>query len=267
MAKAALGIAGCGLLLALHSLAAAGADSLAPTGTLRVAFLAGNPVQGRVDAATGAITGPVADLTQELARRLGVPFRIVPSQGVRAVLDSVENHAADIGFLAFDATRANEVDFSQPYALAYNSYIVPAGSSLRSAKDIDRAGVRVAAAKGDSGELYLMRTLKQAELKSIAGLNPDTARKMLLAGEIDAYAANRQRLAEMAARFPGLRLLPDNFFAVQQSLIVAKGNATAVRLLNQFIDTARSSGFLRDMIGRAGLNGVEVASAAKTRDR
>jgi hypothetical protein len=37
---------------------------------------------------------------------------------------------------------------------------------------------------------------------------------MLAAGEIDAYAANRQRLTEMAERFPGLRVLPDNFYAV-----------------------------------------------------
>jgi polar amino acid transport system substrate-binding protein len=263
MTQAAVSIAGCGLLLALHLLAADGAESLAPTGTLRVTFLGGNPVQGRVDAATGAITGPVADLTRELANRLGVPFRITPSSGVRAVLDTVENHAADIGFLALDATRAAEVDFSQPYALAYNSYIVLAGSSLQSAKDIDRGGVRVAASQGDSGDLYLARALKQAQLKSIAGLNADTAHKMLLAGEIDAYAANRQRLAEMAVRFPGLRLLPDNFFAVEQSIIVAKGNAAAVRLLNQFIDTARSSGLLREMIVHARLNGVQVAPAQK----
>ena len=38
---------------------------------------------------------------------------------------------------------------------------------------------------------------------------------MLAAGEIDAWAANRQRLIEMAASAPNMRVLPDNYFAVQ----------------------------------------------------
>ena len=111
------------------------AQQLAPTGTLRAAFLGGNPVQGRVDAKTGAVSGPVEELTRELAKRLGVPFAITPGAGVRAVIDSVKNHTADIGFLAFDATRAMEVDFSQPYSLGFNTYMVPANSPIRTVAD------------------------------------------------------------------------------------------------------------------------------------
>lgn len=251
------------LLLSLTLSAADIKETLAPTGTLRVTFLGSNPVQGRVDAATGAVSGPVADLTQELAKRIGVPFKIFPSAGVREVMDAVKAHNADMAFLAFDATRAAEVQFSQPYSLAYNSYIVLDASPIRTAADIDRSGVRVAAPKGDSGDLYLGRTLKQAELKSIAGLNPENAQKMLAAKEIDAYATNRQRLAEMAARFPGLRILPDNFFAVEQSIIVAKGDTAGIEYIDQFIDNARDSGLLKDVLERAKLSGVEVAPKAR----
>jgi polar amino acid transport system substrate-binding protein len=251
------------LALPAHSSAADAKEILAPTGTLRATFLGGNPVQGMVDAASGAVTGPVADLVQELSRRLGVPFRIAPSADVRGVMEAVKTHAADLGFLALDATRAAEVDFSQPYALAYNSYVVQAGSALKSAADIDRPGIRIAAPKGDSGELYLSRTLQHAELKSIQGLGPEAAQKMLGAGEIDAYATNRQRLSEMAMRFPGLRLLPDNFFAVEQSIVVAKGNAAPVDFLNEFIDDTRGSAFLKAVIERAKLSGVEAAPARK----
>jgi len=249
-----------GLALSLACLRAADIrDSLAATGTLRATFLGGNPVQGRVDSATGAVTGPAADLTRELARRLGVPFKIFPSVGVREVMDAIRTHAADIGFLAFDATRAAEVGFTQPYSLAYNSYIVVDGSPIRYAADIDRPGVRVAAPKGDSGDLYLSRTLKQAELKSTAGLNAEAAAKMLFSSEIDAFATNRQRLAEMAARFPGLRILPDNLFAVEQSLVVPGGDAAAIGYLNQFIDDIRATGFLTTVLQNAKLSGVEVA--------
>jgi hypothetical protein len=62
---------------------------IAPTGTLRASFIATNPVQGRVDAKTGATTGPATDLVRELARRLGVPFVVAPLPDAGAVLESV----------------------------------------------------------------------------------------------------------------------------------------------------------------------------------
>ena len=57
-----------GLVLTLSRLA--GAQSLAPTGTLRVSFLGTNPVQGRVDRKTG--NGMTASL-QSPAPTLPVP--------------------------------------------------------------------------------------------------------------------------------------------------------------------------------------------------
>ena len=239
------------------------ARQLAPTGTLRVTYLGGNPVQARVDSKTGEVTGPVADISRELARRLGVPYQIKPSMGIRGVLDAVTMHTADLGFLAFDATRATEVDFSEPYELAYNTFAVRSDSPLQKVADADREGIRIAAPKGDSGDLYLSRTLKHAELKSIPGLGADQAERMLAASEIDAFATNRQRLVEQTTRFPNLRLLADNFFAVEQSLVVAKGDPARVAYLNRVIDDLRANGFLQAAIDRAQLHGVEVAPPAK----
>lgn len=232
---------------------------LAPTGTLRVSFLGGNPVQARIDAQTAAISGPVADITKELARRLGVSFQMSPAPGARAVLDSVLHQTADIGFLAFDPSRASEVDFTSPYELAYNSYLVRADSPIQSVAASDREGVRIAAVKGDSGELFLERSLRHAELKSIPALTVDQARKMLEEKQIDAFAANRQRLVDEAARQPGVRVLPDNFFAVEQALIVSKGDRARVESLNRLLDDLRASVFLQASIQRARLSGVEPA--------
>src|SRR5262245_1847572 len=93
----------CAIVATLASLAgAAAANDLAPTGTLRATFIATNPVQAVTDPATGEVRGPAAELTRELARRLGVPFRIGGAQGVPGVIDSVKKGEADIGFVAFD---------------------------------------------------------------------------------------------------------------------------------------------------------------------
>ena len=191
-----------------------------------------------------------------------VTAKPAPAPNARSVLDAVTGHTADIGFLAFDATRAAEVGFSQPYALGWNSYLVRADSPIRSVADIDRTGVRVGAVKGDSGELYLSRMLQQAQLNSIAGLTVDAAQKMLAASEIDAVAANRQRLVEAAARLPGVRVLPDNFFAVEQSIAIDQGDPARLEALNRLIDDLRTSGFLQSVMERAQLAGVEVAQSS-----
>src|SRR4051812_44133881 len=89
---------------------------LASTGTLRSSFIATNPVQGRVDGKTGEVTGPAADLTRELARRMGVPFVVTPLPDAGAVLESVKTGKVDIGFLAVEAARATQVEFSDAYS-------------------------------------------------------------------------------------------------------------------------------------------------------
>src|SRR5438105_15183662 len=75
--------------------------TLAPTGTLRAVFLGGNPVQGRVDEKNGEMSGPVPDLVRELARKLAVPFKIIPAADASVVIDVLKNPTADIGFLGY----------------------------------------------------------------------------------------------------------------------------------------------------------------------
>jgi polar amino acid transport system substrate-binding protein len=233
---------------------------LAPTGTLRAVFLQTNPVQGRVDAKTGAVSGPAVDLTRELGRELGVPVSVTGVPGVRAVIDSLKNHTADIGFLAFDASRATEVDFSQVYSLSWSSYIVPVDSPLHAAADVDRPGIRIGAATGDSPQLYLSRNLQKAELKGFNSPAEEEVLRMLAAAEIDAWAANRQRLIEIAAKAPKARVLDGNYSAVQQAIAVSKGDRAGLEAINRFLDQARASGLIKKALDQAGLTGaVDVA--------
>ena len=140
--------------------------ALAPTGTLRAVFLGSNPVHGRVDPQTGAVSGPVPDLVKELARRLAVPFAILPAPDAAGVIGALKNRTADIGFLAYDETRAREVDYGAAFVVMRNSYLVSAGSKIQSSADVDRAGVTVAAVKGQTQELFVSSRLRNARVKS-----------------------------------------------------------------------------------------------------
>ena len=235
------------------------ANDLAPTGTLRATFIDANSAQAKADPKTGAVSGPAADLTRALAQQLGVPFTIKPARGVAGVLESVKSGEADIGFLAYDAVRATEVDFSQTYILAQNTYLVPENSSIHVVADVDKPGIRVGVGARDAGDYFLTRTLKHATLKRNEAGTTDVALAWLKAGEVDVYAGNRQRMSEAVARMPGLRLTPDNFYGVEQCIIVAKGSAAKLAIVNRFLDDARSSGAIAASIERAGLVGVDVA--------
>jgi polar amino acid transport system substrate-binding protein len=237
--------------------------ALAPTGTLRAAFLGDNPVLGRVDAKTGAVTGPVADLVKELARRLGVPYTLIPASGARDVISRLQAHTADLGFMAYNAGRANDVDFSAPWLLMPNSYIVRADSPLRTVADADRAGVNITAVKSDTQDVYLTAHLKNNHVNTVPAMpSLDELASLLLNGKVDAFAANRQRLMEAAARFPKLRVLSDNYFVAGQAVALAKGDPPdPARLgeLNRLLGEVLASGLVKASIDRAGLQGVDAA--------
>lgn len=246
--------------------AAARADDLAPTGTLRAVYLATNPAQAVRDPASGELRGASADLARELARRRNVPVNFQPLAGPAAVIAAVAKGDADIGFVAYAPERVGTVAFSQVYMLVQQSFVVPDGSRIRGIADIDAPNLRIAGGKGDSITLYLGRNLKQAKLVETDNTPADAKRKFA-AGEIDAFGANRQRLTTMLADMPGYRLLPDSLFGVPQTIIVAKDKAEALVAINGFIDDVRASGFLQGAVAKSGIIGLEVAPPGHKLDR
>jgi polar amino acid transport system substrate-binding protein len=251
-------------LLLFHSLAFA--DNIAPTGTLRAAYLSSNPAQAVRDPTTGDIRGASADLARELAKRRNVPVALVPLPNPAAVIEAVAKGEADIGFVAYAPERVGTVEFSQIYMLVQQSFVVPDNSGIRTVADIDAQGLRIAGGKGDSVTLYLARNLKHATLVETDN-TPADAKRRLLAGEIDAYGANRQRLTNLLKEMPGYRLLPDSLFGVTQAIVVAKGKTDVLNDINTFIDQVRASGFLQDAIARSGVIGLEMAPAGAKLER
>ncbi len=233
---------------------------IAPGGTLRAVYLASNPAQAVQDPATGVIRGVSADLAREFARRMNLPVEIKSVADPKAVIDAVTAGAADIGFVAFAPERAGTVEFSQTYVLVRQSFLVRDDSSIRVIADVDRAGQKIAGQISDSITLFMKRKLKQATLIEIEN-NPAEIKRLLVAKEIDAFGANRQRLTNLIKDTTGFRILPDNLFGVPQTIIVPKGKTESLADVNRFIDETRASGFLQSSIEKSGAIGLEAAPA------
>jgi polar amino acid transport system substrate-binding protein len=82
---------------------------------------------------------------------------------------------------------------------------------------------------------------------------------MLERGEVDAYAANRMRLTEVAPTLPGARVLPGRFLALPQTIAVPPEREAALAYLNGFVARAKAAGEVQRAIDRANVPGAVVA--------
>jgi polar amino acid transport system substrate-binding protein len=237
------------------------AQVLAPTGTLRVIFLGMNPVQGRFDAQTGRSTGPVPEIVEALAKKIGVPVRILSSPNAAGIASALDKREADIGVLAYDEERTRDVDYGAPLLVMFNSYLVRKDSAIRRSGDVDRAGVTVAAVKGQTQELWVSSHLKTAKVRVFQTMPPpQEVERLLTSGDVDAFAINRQRSLDAESESGGrLRALGDSFLQVDQSFVVRKGDREKLPVLAAFASEVRKSGLVKASIERAKLTGVDVA--------
>src|SRR3972149_10741397 len=148
-------------------------SDLAPTGKLRVGINYGNPVLATRDAVSGELRGVAVDLALELGRRVGVPTDLVAFESAGKMFDAVKASAWDVAFLAIDPGRADQISFTAPYIEIEGTYLVPPGSPLRAITEVDRIGVRIGVSAKSAYDLFLTRSIQNAQLGRAP--NPDPA--------------------------------------------------------------------------------------------
>jgi polar amino acid transport system substrate-binding protein len=252
-----------GLASFLFALPAAGAADIAAGDTLRAVYLRTNPAQAIRDPASGEVRGASASLARELAARHKLLLELKPLTGPPDVIGAVRSGAADIGFVAYEATRLGTVAFSQTYMLVRQSFLVPQRSPFNTAGEVDAAGVRVGGTRNDSITLCMKRIFKHAAVAELAS-DGDVA-GALANGTIDAFAANRQRLTTLSNTLSDTRLLPDDLFSVPQTIIVPLERPAALEAVNAFLDGVRASGFLQRVIEDGGAIGVMLPPDGRQR--
>jgi polar amino acid transport system substrate-binding protein len=238
----------------LSLLVGARGAEIAPGDTLRAVYLSTNPAQATRDPVTGEMRGASVTLARELAARYKLLLELKPLAGPPDVIEAVRSGTADIGFVAYEATRLGTVAFSQTYMLVRQSFLVPESFSLKSAAEVDAAGVKAGGTRNDSVTLCMKRIFKHGSVVELAS-DADVG-GAFASGTIDAFAANRQRLTTLSKSIAGTRLLPDDLFYVPQAIIVPMERPAALATVNAFLDNARTSGLLQQAIDAGGAIGV-----------
>jgi polar amino acid transport system substrate-binding protein len=230
--------------------------TLCPTGKLRVALIASNPVlvTRRPDGGLGGVSVAVG---RALAAHLGVPIELKPYDNPARYNESLAADDWDVGLAARDPSRAEHLVFSAAFMEVDNGYVARPGAAPTNADEVDRPGTRIAVAQGSAPENVLRRLIKNAEILPIPG-GFDPAREALAAGKADVYGENLHLAHRIADALPGSRILPGRFNVVQMTIGVRKRSASALSTVDEFVSRIRSDGTVQRAIGEAGLRGVRV---------
>ena len=163
----------------------------------------------------------------------------------------------DVAFLAIDPGRANDIAFTAPYVVIEGTYLVRAGSPLRTIEDIDREGVRIAVGKGSAYDLYLTRTIKKAQL--VRAPTSPTVIDVFRDQKLEVAAGVRQQLIAFASGQPDVRVMDGRFMVIEQAIGTPKGRDHALEFLKSFVEEAKASGFVADALARSNQRDAAVA--------
>lgn len=233
---------------------------LAPHGVLRAGINLSNFLLVAGKDADGNPVGVSPDMARALAERLGVDVRYVPFPNPGALADAIAEHAWDVGLIGAEPQRAEKIAFSPAYVEIAASYLVPAGSALRSVDDVDRPGMRIASTARAAYDLWLERNIEHAEVVRADSL--DAAFDAFVASKLDALAGLRPRLMADSARLPGARILDGQFASVQQAIGTARDNVAGAAFIHSFVEDAKATGLVARLIDKHSVQGLSVAAAS-----
>ena len=234
---------------------------LTPTGVLRAGINMSNflLVTGKTPA--GDPVGVSPDMAAEVAKRLGVPLRLIPYKSPGELGDDAEKNVWDIGNIGAEPQRAKTIAFTAAYCEIESTYLVPAGSPIQSIADVDKPGIRISVTGRSAYGLWLENNIKHATLVRTDTL--DASFDQFVNQKLDVLAGLRPRLIDDVKKLPGARILDGQFSAVQQAMGTPRKNVAAAKWLAAFVEEAKASGLVKSFIEKHNVKGLSVATLAK----
>ena len=226
---------------------------LAPTGVLRAGINLSNFLLVTGKTPEGDPQGVSPDIARAVADRLGVPVEYVLFDTPGELADAAVEDIWDIGNIGAEPERAKTIAFTAAYAEIEATYLVPAGSPIRSVDAVDREGVRIGVSGRSAYGLWLSDNIEHAQLVKAEGV--DTSFDVFVKQGLEALAGLRPRLVKDVEQLPGARILDGQFTAVQQAIGTKPDREVAAAFLRDFVEEAKTSGLVADLIEKHGVAG------------
>ena len=175
---------------------------LAPTGKLRGGVVAAPAASAffAIKDGEGDIKGVTVDLIRGFAAALKLPLALQIYDNSGQVTDAVAKGECDIAFMPQDAERAKRVDFGSAYYFIESTYLVPAGSAIKSIDEVNRPGRRIVAISNTTTARSARRTAPNASVEEVPSVDQTTE----MARQVRAMLL-RSRTIHSRACFPSFR--------------------------------------------------------------
>jgi polar amino acid transport system substrate-binding protein len=232
---------------------------LAPTGKLRGGIVV-SPAASAFFATTDdndEVRGVTVDLMHAFADALKLPLALQVYSNSGQVTDAVAGGDCDLAFMPRDVTREGKVDFGPAYYFISSTYLVPAGSTIKTIDEVNRAGVRVVGISNTTTVRSARRTAPNASVEEVPSVELMT--QMAATGQGDAFALSHDSFAGLLPKLPGARVLPGHFQQTGISVAVPKGRPAALKIASGLLEDAKKSGVVRRALDAAGFKDAEVA--------
>ena len=228
-------------------------QQLAPTGVLRAGINLSNFLLVSGTAADGSPQGISPDIANLVASTLGLPCELICFDRPGKLADAVNQDIWDIGNIAFEAERAQTLDFSHPYVVIEANFLVRHDDDFLANQDVDRAGIKIAVSERSAYDLWLTDHFSQAQI--IRASSIQAAHDLFLEKKVDVLASLKPKLLEDLANHSGLRMIDPPFTAVKQSIGVAKGKAESIAFINALIAQSIENGWIAAQLEIHGMTG------------
>ncbi|AEN64538.1 ABC-type transporter, periplasmic subunit family 3 [Enterobacter soli] len=236
----ALGLLTAGGILSTQALADQLADIKA-AGVVKVATFDANPPFGSIDAKTHEIVGYDVDFAKALAKKLGVKLELVATNPANRI-PLLQSGKADliVADITITPERAQVVDFSTPYFVTGQQFLVPA----KSADKLDEySRARIGAVKGTTGEQTLHQRFPQSRVLSYDDI--PLALTALRNGNVQAITQDSTILAGLLAQAPdkaNFKILPDLISKEEIGVGVKKGETALLKVVNDELVALEKNG-------------------------
>ena len=228
-------------------------QQLAPTGVLRAGINLSNFLLVSGTAADGSPQGISPDIANLVASTLGLPCELICFDRPGKLADAVNQDIWDIGNIAFEAERAQTLDFSHPYVVIEANFLVRHEDDFLTNDDVNRAGTKIAVSERSAYDLWLTDHFSQAQI--IRASSIQAAHDLFFEEKVDVLASLKPKLLEDLANHSGLRMIDPPFTAVKQSIGVAKGKSDSIAFINALIAQSIENGWIAAQLEIHGMTG------------
>jgi polar amino acid transport system substrate-binding protein len=237
-------------------------QQLAPTGRLRGGVVVSPAASAffAIRDCQDEVKGVTVDLVRTFAEALKLPLALQVYDNSGQVTEAVASGACDLAFMPHDAAREAKVDFGPAYYFISSTYLVPAGSTIRSIDEVNRPGVRIVAISNTTTARSARRTAPLASVREVPSIDQMT--EMARTGQGDAFALSHDSFAGLLPKLPGAHVLAGHFQQTGIAVAVPKGRPAALKIASGLLEDAKKSGLVRRALDAAGFRDSEVAPPA-----